>query len=606
MDFYASDFESLASKSQKSNMAVLTGPIRSCIGWANVKTAKFSRPNRRYVSLGSAKLTICANESPRSQVLSVPITSATLVSTSTRNECLFRNSAHQIWIQWPSESQLKACKAAFEFSKRVVDDYYKLVTHRQLGKGRSSEVVFAFDTSNGDHAAVKVMNKDKARSTDREFAEKEVLIRMTVQHPCIVQTLDIFESQFDLFLVMELMPGGSLDRKITKMGYPLDETEARIIMRRIFAALQHLHERNIVHRNVKPQNIFLDLGDDLHWPYSAKLSNFGLACILDDPNCKKQIVGTPEYLAPEASFMTPTGEGSREVVFGVEMDMWACGVMLYNLLSMQLPFEGDTPAEVFKRSRRGKVRFGPAFAKVSYEAMSLIRALLNVDRRKRLTAETVLLHPWFLLPMTFGANYSSSDENEENEPKEHYEESCDDTSAFDVEELSDGIRRFRIAATAVLMLVRLRTHTPGIAKHSGKVFQFNVAGVDITPGGSAGWGSFSTCTNNRVSSDAEKRSDDNMLKYDGGRCVLDTAMSRVSTGSTVKSRSSAGTDSAGGARSDGTSTVAQGVVTQTYEQENEWCEADSIERTIAGIHLADDEGGVDRSTRRGRWKAWER
>lgn len=414
-----------------------------------------------------------------------------------------------MWIQWATETDLRVCKQAFEFANRRVEDYYKLVTHKQLGKGRSSEVVFAFDTATGDHAAVKIMNKDKARTTDREFAEKEVRIRMTIQHPCIVQTLDIFESPYDLFVVMELMNGGPLDRRLIKQNAPLAETEARIIMRRLFAALSHLHSRGIAHRNVKPENIFLDVSDDVRWCETAKVSDFGLACFLDDPDSARQVVGTPEYLAPEASIMTRTPDGEREVVFGTEVDMWAAGVTLYNMLSLELPFEGEYPPDVFKKARVGKVQFSKrGFDTVSTEAISLIKSLLNVDRRKRPTAETVMLHRWF-----------------RNDAPSHIDELECETRALSLTNkfasMSDGLFRFRAAVLAVRAMDRLAARTPGLHLKPTRVekrFHFGVSGINIAP----------------LATDINPKGDGTPPRHSA------TVMSRISTSSTVKSRSSMG------------------------------------------------------------------
>lgn len=497
----------VAKASTKPTMAVLAGPTRSFMGWAYVRTSKLSRSARRFVVLRSSNLIICATENPRSQILTVGVCGASLNLTSTRYECLIRAAQNRIWIQWASETELRICKSAFEFANRSIEDYYKLLTHRQLGKGRASEVVFAFDTATGDHAAVKVMNKDKARSTDREFAEKEVLIRMTIQHPCIVQTLDIFESPYDLFVVMELMGGGSLDRRIVKSPAALSEGEARLIMRRLFAALQHLHSRNIAHRNVKPQNIFLDYSDEVRWPETAKLSDFSLACFLQDPDSSRQVVGTPEYLAPEASIMTRSTDGGREVVFGTEVDMWSSGVTLYNLLSSELPFEGEYPPDVFKKARSGRLEFSrKGFSHVSKEAISLIRALLNVDRRKRLTADTVLLHPWFEKERKIDGLIGSTRRL-----------SLSTRMTGD----GEGIARLRVAAVAVMACSRLLRRTPGLQVRESitneRRFHFNISGVNIAP--------------------IREQEKEHSVRKSA------TLLSRVSTGSTVKSRSSAGGDS---------------------------------------------------------------
>lgn len=498
-----------AARSIKTEMAVLAGPTRSFSGWAFVKMGKISRAAKRYVMVRSSQLIISTTESVRDAILDVPISGGTMtIDKYNRSECCVRLGPYRMWMQWPSEAELRVCKQAFEYANRDVTNYYKLVNHRQLGKGRSSEVVFAFDVSSGDHVAVKIMNKDKAY--DREFAEREVAIRMSIQHSCILQTIDIFESSFDLFIIMELMGGGSLDRRMARQSAPLSEAEVRVIMWRLFTALSHLHSHGIAHRNVKPQNIFIDISDDLRWCETAKLSDFSLACFLDDPDCMRQVVGTPEYLAPEASVMTRAAHGGRQVVFGTEVDMWAAGVTMYNLLSMELPFEGDYPPDVFKKARSAKLSFSAkGFRHMSPEARSLIKSLLNVDRRKRPTAETVIFHPWF-----------------QTEPKEDdltdYTAALSLTSEFGI--VTDSLFRFRVAVLAVRMIHRLVKRTPGLRliPRVEKKFQFNVSGIDIAPVLSS-------------YEDIAEKSECSIFQRNST-----TVMSRISTGSTVKSGSSTG------------------------------------------------------------------
>lgn len=516
----------------KPQMAVLAGPTRSFSGWALAKLGKLSRPARRFIILQAGNLLVCATDNPRSALLTQPVLGAVMTSTSSRNECLIRSTSNRIWLQWPTEAELRLCRLAFEYANRRIEDYYKLVTHRQLGKGRASEVVFGFDTTMGDHAAIKILNKDKAKTTEREFAEKEVRIRMAVQHSCLVQTLDIFETPYDLFIVMELMSGGPIDRRMIKQGAPLAEHEARVVMRRLFEALAHLHSLGIAHRNVKPQNLFLDFSDDARWADTTKLSDFSLACLLDEPDSFLQVVGTPEYLAPEATLMSRTVDGDREVIFGTEIDMWAAGVTLYNLLTMELPFEGEYPPEVFKKARVGKINLSTeSFRHITPEAKSLVRALLNVDRRKRPTAQTVLLHPWF----------------EEATPEPFPGELADEANALTLSNklagMSEGLFKLRAVALSVVVLLRLQRLTPGIQIRESirreKRFQFHVSGINIAPALSATSAELAAATS--IDGKGE------VLLNSPRAWTSNTMMSRVSTGSTVKSRSSVGNDSLSGA-----------------------------------------------------------
>ncbi|PXF45386.1 putative serine/threonine-protein kinase fhkC [Gracilariopsis chorda] len=506
----------------KSKVAVLSGPIRSFCGWALVRLGKLSRSSRRWVLLHSCVLSISHTQITRhtsAAQLTINLDAASATLVPMRFECQLRTKTHRVILQFASEPDMRCFKAAFEYANRSIDRFYKLLPHKQLGTGRASKVVFAFDTCSGDHAAVKVINKQNARLTDREFAEKEVIMRMSIQHPSIVQTLDIFESPLDLFVVMELMPGGSLDRRMARFDAPLSEPDACIVMQRLFTALAFLHSRGIVHRNVKPENIFLDLSNEFQWPHTAKLSDFSLACFLDDPDSGMQVVGTPEFLAPEASIMSFNSDGHRQVVFGMEIDMWAAGVTLYSLLSMELPFEGEYPPDVFKKARSGELNFPrKSFRRVSTQAISLIRALLNVDRRKRLTAQTVLLHPWFEMHLGHG--------------QELIESHVSTTKSNDVYH-SELISKWRSVACALMFCSRLVRCTPGTVvrerererEREEMRFEFNVSSVSIAP------------ERSQLPSVHSEQRTSGALSPDKSKTVL----SRLSSASTVKTGSSSGT-----------------------------------------------------------------
>lgn len=263
----------------------------------------------------------------------------------------------------------------------------------------------------------------------------------------------------DLFIVMDYMDGGSLAHRIASKSFPrITENEARLIMARLFSALAYLHARGIVHRNVKPENILLQSPGEQRWPDTVRLSDFRMACFLDAAHAPSleasefayQLVGTPDYMAPEAAVMVAQPDGSRRPTLGTETDMWAAGVTLYNILSQgMLPFQGATAPEVMRNARHAAIPFDTygCFRGVSDTAMSLIRALLNPDRRKRPSADSVLYHPWF--------------------------------DAYDLRSRGSvmrhpphvGYQKFCVAVSSIRFLIRMLAMTPGMPR------------VRLSPGG---------------------------------------------------------------------------------------------------------------------------
>lgn len=380
----------------KQPVAVLAGPVRHVDGPALAKWSKLGRLTKRHVVLRACRLDIFAHAGARAPVLfSAPTAGGSLTAHASKRETILRVGGGRVTLQWPDDRQFRACRAAFEFSNRKVEDFFKIVPHRPLGTARAAEVVFAFDVAAGTHAAVKVVSKTRAKSAERVFAEREVALRMTLRHPSVVQTLDIFESPFDLFVVMEFMGGGSLAHKLAADRHPLAESEANAVMRQVLEALGYLHAQGVAHRNVKPENILLDCADGVGWPESAKLADLSLAAPIGARDPARALVGTPEFLAPEVAAVQ-RGPAPR---LCAEADLWAAGVTLYFLLSRTLPFDGADASAVLRKVRSAKFDFSPvAFQGVSPAAKSIIRALLQPSRRKRPTAAAALLHPWFAGP----------------------------------------------------------------------------------------------------------------------------------------------------------------------------------------------------------------
>lgn len=167
----------------------------------------------------------------------------------------------------------------------------------------------------------------------------------------------------------------------------LSEKETRSIMRSLLEAVSFLHANNIVHRDLKPENILLD--DNMQ----IRLSDFGFSCHLEPGKKLRDLCGTPGYLAPEIlkCSMDETHTG-----YGKEVDLWACGVILFTLLAGSPPFWHRRQILMLRMIMEGQYQFSsPEWDDCSNTVKDLISRLLQVDPEERLTAEQALQHPFF-------------------------------------------------------------------------------------------------------------------------------------------------------------------------------------------------------------------
>jgi hypothetical protein len=212
---------------------------------------------------------------------------------------------------------------------------YRIVEH--LGRGGMAEVYKAYQPSLDRYVALKLMHAFLAG--DQDFIarfEREAKNVAALRYPNIIQVFDFDVHNGAPFMVMEFIEGGTLKSHIealSRAGTPLELGEAVRIIREVGRALAYAHQRSMIHRDVKPANVLLDAGN------RVILTDFGIAKILTGPSFTMTgaTVGTPAYMSPEQSLGRPGDHRS---------DIYALGVMLYQLATGQLPYEADTPLAV--------------------------------------------------------------------------------------------------------------------------------------------------------------------------------------------------------------------------------------------------------------------
>lgn len=273
-------------------------------------------------------------------------------------------------------------------SNFILESFYRIGD--VIGEGINGEVLMGRDKVTSERVAIKSVpyEGDMSLAEDVE-AEEEIRIVKSLNHPNLVRTYDVFRdtTKKKTYIVMEYVAGGELFARVAgESGSMIKEGDAARIARNILDSLVYLHKQNIVHRDIKLENI-LCLDEDEQKPVQVKLADFGLSSKLSGKSpTLNSLVGTSFYLAPE--IISKAG-------YGASVDMWACGIVLYIMLSGQFPFCGDNDEEYYKNVVEQALEFPDSeWGTVSPDAIDFIRDLLDKNPETRKTAEDALGHKW--------------------------------------------------------------------------------------------------------------------------------------------------------------------------------------------------------------------
>jgi serine/threonine protein kinase len=251
---------------------------------------------------------------------------------------------------------------------------------RLLGKGAFGKVNLSLHVLTGRLVAIKSINKAKLIN---ERQKRKIQIETTIMKTLsksnnIVKIFETYETKKHYCIVMEYICAGDLLSYIKKRG-KLTEQVAKFIFKQIILTLQYIHNHNIVHRDIKLDNILIDLDNNI------KICDFGVSKIIRNNESMIEQCGTPAYIAPEI-LLNRGYEG-----FGV--DIWSAGVVLYAMLSGTVPFKGNNIRDLHDLIIKGE--YVP-IKEISKEATHLIRCILEVDPKKRISSKDILVHPWLI------------------------------------------------------------------------------------------------------------------------------------------------------------------------------------------------------------------
>ncbi|XP_064489728.1 serine/threonine-protein kinase D3-like isoform X2 [Ornithodoros turicata] len=258
---------------------------------------------------------------------------------------------------------------------------YQIFPDEVLGSGQFGIVYGGVHRTSGRAVAIKVIDKLRFPTKQEAQLKNEVAILQNLHHPGVVNLEKMFETVERIFVVMEKLKGDMLEMILSSEKGRLSGRITRFLIYQILIALKHLHSKNIVHCDLKPENVLLS--SDSEFP-QVKLCDFGFARIIGEKSFRRSVVGTPAYLAPEVL---------RNKGYNRSLDMWSVGVIIYVSLSGTFPFNEEE--DINDQIQNADFMYPPnPWKDVSPEAIDLINNLLQVKTRKRYTVDKSLVHSW--------------------------------------------------------------------------------------------------------------------------------------------------------------------------------------------------------------------
>jgi calcium-dependent protein kinase len=266
---------------------------------------------------------------------------------------------------------------------RSVEGLYDVKGARLLGLGSQAVVRGCSRRTTGCVCALKIVLKAKAKDSALQSLHDEAQLLGRLDHPGIIRAYAILDSDAALALVLQHCKGGTLlSRMLDQPRKRFAEVIARKYMQQLVSAVRYCHEKSIVHRDLKMENV---LCAESSCESEVKIIDFGLSCYCSTGEYLRTAVGSVDCIAPEA----------LSGAYNAACDMWSLGVVAYRLMSGKAPFVGADMVSTMRLVKQGAFSFDDsAFEDVSDDAKDFIRRLLEKDLATRMTASEAQQHPW--------------------------------------------------------------------------------------------------------------------------------------------------------------------------------------------------------------------
>ena len=351
------------------------------------------------------------NLSKKVKTLTVTVTNSNNNSTLKNNNTNTNNSI----ILFESESKerkkilikqgkyyLKECERLSKYIKEYFllnDNYpnsqvsfYKY--GRLIGRGAFGKVNLGLHILTGRIVAIKSFNKNNLKNERaKSKIYHEINLMKNLRHSSIVKLLDTFETKNYILIIMENISGGDL-LSFVKKRTKLNEKTCKFIFKQLLQAIKFIHTKNIIHRDIKLDNVLIDLNNNI------KLCDFGVGKMIHEGEILTDQCGTPAYIAPEIL--------ENKGYEGPPVDIWSSGVVLYSMLSGTVPFRANNLNDLQNMIMTGTFK---EINDISKESNDLLHKLLQVNPKKRITIDEALSHPWINNLNNIGVNNNIFEDN---------------------------------------------------------------------------------------------------------------------------------------------------------------------------------------------------
>jgi len=239
-----------------------------------------------------------------------------------------------------------------------------------IAVGNYGKVKKATHLETKEKLAVKIINKRLMSEQEATNAMQEIEILSKLHHPSVIRFIEVIDTNERLYLFMEHMHGSRPLKELIEEG--ISETKSKDLFKQLTVALQYCHSIHIVHRDIKPTNILIQTNGQV------KLIDFGLSAIIESGKLQGTFCGSPSSAAPEILLF--------DNYSGMSADIWSLGVVLYAMLTSKVPFDCLQKILAFEWNHPENV---------SKECKDLLAKMIVFEPSQRISAEEILLHPWF-------------------------------------------------------------------------------------------------------------------------------------------------------------------------------------------------------------------